>query len=193
MPLLAWAQEATIVGTVTDPSGSVIPNVTITLTNTVTGLVTTAATNEAGHYVVPNLRIGKYDLRADATGFKRLEQKDILLQVGDRLRVDLQLQVGAISETLFESELFGHVKGAFTDARSLKKGLFELADGGSVRTFHIIRKDLELRFGIDRCVIRQQQRFVRLLGIGLLCVLPHKDLAVEHSLALPSSIDLYSS
>jgi len=100
MPLVALAQEATIVGTVTDPSGSIIPNVTLTFTNTLTGLVTTAATNEAGQYVVPNLRIGKYDLKADAPGFKRLEQKDILLQVGDRLRVDLQLQVGAITESV---------------------------------------------------------------------------------------------
>ncbi len=100
MPLLAWAQEATIVGTVTDPSGSVIPNVTITLTNTLTGLVTTAASNEAGQYVVPNLRVGKYDLKTDAAGFKSAERKDIVVQVGDRLRVDVQLQMGAITETV---------------------------------------------------------------------------------------------
>src|SRR5512139_1455583 len=77
MPLLALAQEATIVGTVTDPSGLVVPNVTIKFTNTLTGLVTTAVTNEAGHYVAPNLRIGKYNLSTEAPGFKRLEQKDI--------------------------------------------------------------------------------------------------------------------
>jgi hypothetical protein len=100
MPFLAWAQEATVVGTVTDPSGSVIPNVTITLTNTSTGLVTTAASNEAGQYVVSNLRIGKYNLAVEAPGFKRTEQKDVVLQVGDRLRVDLQLQVGNLSESV---------------------------------------------------------------------------------------------
>ena len=64
LPLLAWAQGATIVGTVTDPSGSIIPGVTITLTNTQTGIVTRAITNDAGQYVVSNLRVGKYDLPA---------------------------------------------------------------------------------------------------------------------------------
>jgi hypothetical protein len=100
LPLAALAQEATIVGTVTDPSGLVVPNVKITLTNTLTGLVTTALSNEAGQYVVPNLRIGRYDHKTDAPGFKTVERKDILLQVGDRLRVDLQLSVGAITESV---------------------------------------------------------------------------------------------
>ncbi len=100
MPFLAWAQEATIVGTVTDPSGLVVPSVTITLTNTLTGLVTTGVTNESGQYVVPNLKIGKYNLKTDAPGFKTIEQKDISLRVGDRLRIDLQLQIGAISESV---------------------------------------------------------------------------------------------
>jgi hypothetical protein len=100
MPLLALAQEATIVGTVTDLSGLAVPNVTITFTNTSTGLVTTAVTNTAGQYVAPNLRIGRYNLTADAPGFKRVERKEILLQVGDRLRIDLQLEVGAITETV---------------------------------------------------------------------------------------------
>ncbi len=100
MPFLAWAQEATIVGTVTDPSGLIVPNVKITLTNTLTGLATTAMTNEAGQYVAPNLKIGKYDLKTDAPGFKSVEHRDITLQVGDRLRIDFQLPVGSITEVL---------------------------------------------------------------------------------------------
>ena len=100
LSLQAFAQEATLVGTVTDPSGSVIANVKITITNTETGLVHTITTNESGQYVVPDLHIGHYNVKAEATGFKVAEQKGILLQVGDRVRLDFQMQVGAASETI---------------------------------------------------------------------------------------------
>ena len=98
--LQAFAQEATVLGTVTDPSGSVMANVKITITNAETGLVHTIATNESGQYVAPDLHIGHYNIKAEATGFKLAEQKGILLQVGDRARVDFQMQVGATSETI---------------------------------------------------------------------------------------------
>jgi len=52
-----FAQQATIVGTVTDPSGAVVPNVAVTITNTETGLSRTYPTNDAGQYVAPDLRI----------------------------------------------------------------------------------------------------------------------------------------
>src|SRR5215470_6049499 len=100
MSFQAWAQEATIVGTVTDPSGSVIANARITAKNVETGLVRAITTNEAGQYVLPDIHIGHYDINAQATGFKVAEQKGILLQVGDRARVDFQMLVGAAQETI---------------------------------------------------------------------------------------------
>ncbi|HWH56284.1 MAG TPA: carboxypeptidase-like regulatory domain-containing protein, partial [Terriglobales bacterium] len=66
---LAFAQEATIVGTVTDPSGSVLPNVTITITSMDTGRVSTFTTNDSGQYVAPDLAIGHYTIKAEASGF----------------------------------------------------------------------------------------------------------------------------
>ena len=69
-PVLVSAQEATIVGTITDPSGAVVPNVMVLITNVDTGAVRTLATNDAGQYVVPGLLIGKYDLKAQVSGFK---------------------------------------------------------------------------------------------------------------------------
>jgi len=96
----AFGQEATIVGTVTDPSGSVIANAKITARNSETSLVRSITTNEAGQYVLPDIHIGHYDVKAEATGFKAAEQKGIVLQVGDRARVDFQMQVGASSETI---------------------------------------------------------------------------------------------
>ena len=94
----ALAQEATIVGTVSDPSGAAVPNVTITVTSTDTGLARTLSTSGDGQYVVPDLHIGRYTVRAAAAGFKVTEQKDIVLAVGDRTRVDFKLQVGSNTE-----------------------------------------------------------------------------------------------
>lgn len=100
LPILAFAQEATIVGTVTDPSGSVIANVKITATNVETGLSKTITTNDAGQYVIPDAHIGHYVIKAEANGFKAAEKKDVLLQVGDRARLDFQLELGAATETV---------------------------------------------------------------------------------------------
>jgi len=92
------AQEATIVGTVTDPTGATVPNATIKITNTDTGRVTVFPTNTAGEYVAPSLHIGRYVVRAEAPGFRPVEQKDVVLQVGDRDRVDFKLEVGNATE-----------------------------------------------------------------------------------------------
>ncbi len=95
------AQDAaTIVGTVTDPSGASVPNVKITVTNIETGLTHTVTTSDAGQYVVPDLHIGHYTAKAEASGFKIAEQKDLVLQVGDRVRVDFQMQLGGAQETV---------------------------------------------------------------------------------------------
>src|SRR5579884_3677651 len=96
----AAAQEATIVGTVTDPSGAAVPNATITVTDQETGLVRHITSEANGQYVVPDAHIGHYIIRAEAPGFKATEKRDILLQVGDRLRVDLALELGSTQESV---------------------------------------------------------------------------------------------
>src|SRR2546421_12361101 len=93
-------QDATIVGTVTDPSGSVIANVKITITNLETGLAHVTTTNDAGQYVAVDVHIGHYNIKAEASGFKVAEQKGLVLNVGDRTRVDFQMALGAASETV---------------------------------------------------------------------------------------------
>lgn len=94
----ALAQEATIVGTVTDPSGAAVTTATITITNNDTGVQRTLPSNTDGQYVAPDLHIGSYTVRASAAGFKVAEQKSITLNVGDRIRVDFKLQVGSAQE-----------------------------------------------------------------------------------------------
>src|ERR1017187_10198537 len=94
----ALAQEATIVGTVTDPSGAAVPNATITVTNVETGQVRNLTSSSDGQFVAPDLHIGRYTVRAQGAGFKVVEQTDIVLSVSDRARVDFKLQVGSTTE-----------------------------------------------------------------------------------------------
>jgi len=94
----AYAQDATIVGTVTDPTGAAVPNAAITLTNVETGQVRQSSSNNVGQFVVPELRIGHYTVRVQVAGFKVVEQKDVVLAVGDRLRLDFKLEIGTAQE-----------------------------------------------------------------------------------------------
>ena len=94
----AFAQEATLLGTVTDPSGAAVPNVNLTITDVDTGVARQVVTNSDGQYIAPNLHIGHYAIRVDATGFKRIEQSNVVLQVGDRSRIDFKLEIGSTQE-----------------------------------------------------------------------------------------------
>jgi hypothetical protein len=91
------AQEitGTILGTVKDPSGAVIPNATVTVLNTDKNVVIrTVTSNTEGEYNAPLLPIGHYTLTVSAPGFKKTLQKDITLNVSDRLTFPIVLQVG---------------------------------------------------------------------------------------------------
>ena len=94
----AIAQEATIVGTVTDPSGAAVAKAKVTLTNVDTNVSKEFTTNDAGQYTAVDIHIGHYDIRAEASGFKTEERKGMVLQVGDRARADFQLAVGGSQE-----------------------------------------------------------------------------------------------
>ena len=97
---VASAQEGTIVGTVTDPSGAVVPNAKVVITNTDKNQSTDVVTNDSGQYIAPSLGIGHYQLKAEVPGFKAYEQNDIKLQVGDRLRFDIKLEVGNTNQSV---------------------------------------------------------------------------------------------
>ncbi|MGC2257621.1 MAG: carboxypeptidase-like regulatory domain-containing protein, partial [Candidatus Sulfotelmatobacter sp.] len=96
----AFGQEATILGTVTDPSGSVVPNVKIRITHVETNEVRNIVTNDTGQYVAADLAVGHYNVSAQASGFKMEEHKNVALSVADRARVDFQMQIGSASETV---------------------------------------------------------------------------------------------
>jgi hypothetical protein len=98
----AFAQAPTgqISGRVTDSSGAVLPGVDVTVTQTDTGLVRTAVTNETGQYAIPSLPIGPYRLEATLQGFRTFAQAGITLQVNANLVVDPTLSLGELNETI---------------------------------------------------------------------------------------------
>lgn len=90
-----------IAGTVTDPSGAVVPDAEITVTNEQTGTVArTATTNSAGSYALPDLPVSTYSVRAKKQGFITAVHSNVVLNVRSEVRVDFSLSVGAVTEQL---------------------------------------------------------------------------------------------
>lgn len=101
LPGLAQSDRASIVGRVTDPSGAVVQNAKIKITNLATGAVFEATTNEEGRYVTAAIfRPGRYKVEAALEGFKTSVSEEIVLQIGDVREVNLALEVGAATATV---------------------------------------------------------------------------------------------
>jgi hypothetical protein len=94
-----WAQAtAQISGTVTDPSGAVLPGAGITATQTETGAVRNSVSNETGSYVLPNLPLGAYKLEVVLPGFRTFVRTGIVLQVNSNPVINVTLEVGQRTE-----------------------------------------------------------------------------------------------
>ena len=90
----------TMVGTVTDSSGATVPGAQVTVTNTGTNLTRTAQTNSQGEYRLEFLPVGDYSVAISATGFKKVVRNGVALRADEPARIDAQLQLGQISETV---------------------------------------------------------------------------------------------
>ncbi len=99
---VTFAQDtnASLSGTVADPSGAAVPGAKLTLTNEATGFQSEFVSDGTGGYSFRNLTPGKYDLNASAPGFKTQDQKGIELAVNQAARVDIHLPVGQTGETV---------------------------------------------------------------------------------------------
>jgi outer membrane receptor protein involved in Fe transport len=89
-----------ILGTITDPTGGVVSRVTITITNPSTGVTRTISTDSGGQYEVRYLLPGEYTAETKAEGFRGERRTGIVVQIGQQTRVDFQLQVGSVVETV---------------------------------------------------------------------------------------------
>ena len=96
--LHAQVTTGTIVGTVSDVSG-IVPGATVTVRETNKGTTTSYVTDETGSYTAPFLVPGTYAVEVNVAGFKKSIREGIVLQVNQRARVDITLEVGRIEET----------------------------------------------------------------------------------------------
>src|SRR4051812_33312409 len=96
----AQAVKGSLVGNIMDPSGSVLPGVTVSITEVNTNIVSSAVTNESGNYTFSNLKDGKYRVVAELSGFKRVVRDGVDVPVNATVRVDLKMEVGAIEESV---------------------------------------------------------------------------------------------
>lgn len=100
LTLAAQTGSSVIFGTVTDSSGAAIAAADVTATNEATGVSEKVSTNETGNYVFPDLKNGTYTINCAKPGFQTAEHKGILIQVDQRARVDLQMQVGEAKQVM---------------------------------------------------------------------------------------------
>ena len=102
--LFAQYDTATVLGSVMDSTGAIVPGAKVTLINTQTGVAVTQPVDESGNYQFLNLRIGTYKVQAEKTGFKIASSEAFTLTVNARQRVNLTMQVGDVTETVTVSE-----------------------------------------------------------------------------------------
>jgi hypothetical protein len=98
---VSWGQTlatSQVSGTVTDPTGAVVPNAKVQITRVDTGDIRTATSNASGAYILPDLSPGDYVLHVTATGFQTYVQKGIVLEVGTNPEFNVKLSVGAVTQ-----------------------------------------------------------------------------------------------
>jgi hypothetical protein len=98
--MFAQRDLATLAGTVTDPSGGVIANAKVTITETDTNESYSITTNSRGEFVRPALKAATYTVSVEAPGFKKAQQKDLVLNPGERSNVNITLTVGDVGQTV---------------------------------------------------------------------------------------------
>lgn len=129
LPSAAFAQFETsaVLGTVTDPTGAIVSGAQVDLRAEDTGVVRTATTNANGAYEFFNVRPGRYTLSGVAAGFKKAVSQAFTVTVGTRQRVDLQLELGSVEESVTVSEAVSAVE-ADTSSRGTVIGSRQAVD-----------------------------------------------------------------
>ena len=97
---LAQLDTGSVLGTVFDPSGAVVPSARIVVENQGTGVAVTSTTDSQGNYLVPVLPVGTYRVTVSSDGFKSQLREDIRLRVSDRVRLTFSLEPGSVTETV---------------------------------------------------------------------------------------------
>src|SRR5689334_14130714 len=98
LPAAAQSVTATIVGTVSDPTGARVAGAPVQAVNTLTGDIHRTASDAGGDYLFPVLPVGQYRVEAEMSGFRRFVREGIQLSVNRNARVDISLEIGQVAE-----------------------------------------------------------------------------------------------
>ena len=98
--LFCQEYRATLMGRVLDSTSAAVPAARVTATNIATGVVSTTDTNSEGNYTIPYLQPGQYRVRVESQGFKAMERNLIELRTNERVQIDVQMELGAHTETV---------------------------------------------------------------------------------------------
>jgi hypothetical protein len=116
----AWSQAqntGSILGSVTDPNGLVIPNASVTAADTDKGITRTVTSNKTGEFLLPDLPVGNYILTVSAANFETYVQADVVIDPDKSVKIVAKLTVGSTKETVTVS---GQGTGVDTDSATLK-------------------------------------------------------------------------
>jgi hypothetical protein len=117
---LAQVTTAAIHGTVTDASGAVVPNATVTTRNNATGIATTATTNASGYFTFTALQVGgPYTITIEAPGFQKYQSTGTMLTVNANIELDGKMSVGAALQTVTVSASSVQVETANTQLEQI--------------------------------------------------------------------------
>ncbi|MGH9628044.1 MAG: carboxypeptidase-like regulatory domain-containing protein [Bryobacteraceae bacterium] len=139
--LQAQSGNATITGTITDPSGAAIQGAKIDVRDVATGFTRATVSNETGNYNLPGLRPGVYTVAVESSGFRRYQQADFRVEVAQTARLDVQMQLGQTTEVveISASAQLLHTENATVGAVIDTKKERRSNSGGSSLTRSIIR------------------------------------------------------
>src|SRR5215467_7528650 len=98
--IFAQTSNATLGGTVSDPTSALIPGVMVTATNSATGIVTTVLSNESGTYQFASLQTGTYKVHAELPGFQTQTYNNVVLGLSQQVRLNFTLKVGGIAQSV---------------------------------------------------------------------------------------------
>jgi hypothetical protein len=131
----AQVTYATVHGTVTDTSGAVVPNATVTATNTSTGIKTSVTSDSQGYYILPQLQIGgPYTITVAAAGFQDFQTSGLTLHLNDNREVAAQLQIGAASQTI-------QVQAAAVQVETVDTQLKQVVTSQQIETMPLLGRD----------------------------------------------------
>src|SRR6059036_2210917 len=113
------AGNASVLGTVTDSAGAVVPGASVQVKNIATGRVQEVPTDEQGRYTIANLPIGEYEAQASLAGFQTTVRRGITLIVGAQAIVDFSLSVGRTQESVTVESQVSQIDTGFDGSRGL--------------------------------------------------------------------------